>query len=219
MAKAKCCLLLLMPMAVPKSQLQPNEAAAELQRQWENQQRQRQEQQQEQQDQGDWEHQLEDEHQDPQEVQPQCQLGMDRLNNPPQAPFPPPHPQSPPLDPVQTGGQPIDLLDFNPNKPVPSTIQMHPSEYAIKHLEAFKYVPLWMMQGSHWCLHAKANYDHDLPFNDLLFTRNRFLLHIEGAKWSPKVVDSFNWLFFNIETHAFRQQGEWGERVLLHYAS
>ncbi|KIN98396.1 hypothetical protein M404DRAFT_157821, partial [Pisolithus tinctorius Marx 270] len=65
----------------------------------------------------------------------------------------------------------------------------------------------------------RARYDHNLSFNDFLFARNGFLLHIEREKWSPKVVDSFNWFFFNIETHVFRQQGDQGERVLLHYAS
>ncbi|KIM64087.1 hypothetical protein SCLCIDRAFT_115771, partial [Scleroderma citrinum Foug A] len=32
---------------------------------------------------------------------------------------------------------------FNPDKMVASSIQRHPSEYTIKHLKAFKYVPLW----------------------------------------------------------------------------
>ncbi|KIO00953.1 hypothetical protein M404DRAFT_111406, partial [Pisolithus tinctorius Marx 270] len=143
--------------------------------------------------------------------------------------------------------------DFNPNKPVPLTIQMRPSEYTIKQLETFKYVPLWyftregiedatrllrqddakeslalMREGEgsitlrptlSVAASKQARYDHDLSFNDFLFARNGFLLHIEQAKWSPKVVDSFNWFFFNIETHVFRQQGDQGERVLLHYAS
>ncbi|KAG6329179.1 hypothetical protein ID866_9909 [Astraeus odoratus] len=35
------------------------------------------------------------------------------------------------------------MLAFNPNRPVASALQKWPSEYAIKHLEAFKYVPPW----------------------------------------------------------------------------
>ncbi|KAI6138308.1 hypothetical protein BKA82DRAFT_25588 [Pisolithus tinctorius] len=166
--------------------LQPNEATAELQRRWEDQQRQGLERQQNHQGQGEKNHQLDEGHRDPQEDQRQCHPAADVPGNHPRDLPPPPRPQSPPRDPPPADNQSTDPLVFNPNKPVPSTIQMHPSEYAIKRLKTFK---------------------------------NGFLLHIEWAKWLLKVVDSFNWFFFNIETHVFRQQGDWGERVLLHYAS
>ncbi|KAG6329060.1 hypothetical protein ID866_10029 [Astraeus odoratus] len=29
----------------------------------------------------------------------------------------------------------------------------------------------------------------------------------------------FNWFFYNLENHVLWQQAEWGERILLHYAS
>ncbi|KAI6143039.1 hypothetical protein BKA82DRAFT_28828 [Pisolithus tinctorius] len=196
--------------------LQPDEATAELQRRWEDQQRQGLERQQNHQGQGEQNHQPDEGHRDPPEDQRQRHPAADVPGNHPRDLPPPPRPQSPPRDPPPADDQSTDPLDFNPNKPVPLTIQMRPSEYAIKRLETFNITlqPTLSVAAS-----KQARYDHDLSFNNFLFARNGFLLHIEWAKWSPKVVDSFNWFFFNIETHVFRQQGDRGERVLLHYAS
>ncbi|KAG6328554.1 hypothetical protein ID866_10535 [Astraeus odoratus] len=79
---------------------------------------------------------------DPQQAQPQ----------PPSPPCPPlGAPQQPPQ---QMPGQPAPAkasnpLAFNLDKTVASALAMRPSEYAIKCLEAFKYVPLWyfMLEG------------------------------------------------------------------------
>ncbi|KAG6328620.1 hypothetical protein ID866_10469 [Astraeus odoratus] len=45
-------------------------------------------------------------------------------------------------DAAQQEGNP-EMLVFNLNQPVASALQKWPSEYAIKCLDAFKYVPLW----------------------------------------------------------------------------
>ncbi|KIM60733.1 hypothetical protein SCLCIDRAFT_45074, partial [Scleroderma citrinum Foug A] len=142
---------------------------------------------------------------------------------------------------------------FNPDKTVASSIQRRPSEYAIKRLEAFKYVPLWYFTleglteaarvlcqddakeslaltqdtGTGLTLRPTlsisaskfAKYDHNLTFAEFLFAKNNFLTHIERAKWPGPVFDSFNWFFYNLETHVLRQEESRGERVLLHYVS
>ncbi|KAG6326241.1 hypothetical protein ID866_12848, partial [Astraeus odoratus] len=100
-----------------------------------------------------------------------------------------------------------------------------PSEYAIKRLEAFKYVPLWYFTIEGLADAAKimsskhARYNHNLSFTKFLYAKNTFLTHIECAKWPATVVDAFNWFFYNLETHILRQKEEDRERILLHYAS
>jgi len=167
-------------------------------------------------------------------------------------PLPAP-PCLPPVPKEQPVAKEAEALTFNPDKTEASSIQQRPSEYAIKHLEAFKYVPLWyfmledlaeaarvlrqddakeslaLTQGTGTCLSLCptlsisaskfAKYDHNLTFSEFLFTKTNFLTHIEGAKWLGPVVDSFNWFFYNLETHVLQQEESRGERVLLHYAS
>ncbi|KAH0836834.1 hypothetical protein J3R83DRAFT_8613 [Lanmaoa asiatica] len=59
--------------------------------------------------------------------------------------------------------------------------------------------------------------DHQLPFSEFLFARNYFLTTIQNAKWGDTTVDTFNWFFHNIKNHTIREEGDRGERALLHY--
>ena len=191
----------------------------------------------------------------PQEEQRQPPLGQGQgpdQHPPPNSPPVRPRPLSPLLD-EQPAAKEIEALSFNPDKTVASSIQRRPSEYAIKRLEAFKYVPLWYFTleglteaarvlrqddakeslaltqdtGTGLTLRPTlsisaskfAKYDHNLTFTEFLFAKNNFLTHIEHAKWPGPVVDSFNWFFYNLETHVLWQEESQGERVLLHYVS
>ncbi|KAH0831851.1 hypothetical protein J3R83DRAFT_12702, partial [Lanmaoa asiatica] len=60
--------------------------------------------------------------------------------------------------------------------------------------------------------------DHQLAFSEFLFTRNLFLTVIQNANWGEATVDAFNWFFHHLENHIIREEGDRGERALLHYA-
>ncbi|KAG6330001.1 hypothetical protein ID866_9088 [Astraeus odoratus] len=69
---------------------------------------------------------------------------------PPQQPQPPPPappnpPQDPPPLPLTEEAPPRGegAITFNPAAKVVSTLQIRPSDYALKRIEAFKYVPMW----------------------------------------------------------------------------
>ena len=172
-----------------------------------------------------------------------------------QGPAQPPAPQRPQSPPAPQPPAPKadNPLTFNPDKTVTSALPKRPSEYALKRLETFKYVPLWyfslegltdaartlrqsdakdslaLTQDTDSGLtlrptiavsaSKRTKYDHDLTFPEFLFAKNNFLACIERAQWPAPVIDSFNWFFYNLETHALRQGEERGERVLLNYAS
>jgi len=226
----------------------PAQAAAALQQEWERQRMERAGPQPEQQDQGG-----ENGH-GPQENQrqPPPDQGQGPDQQPPPDPLPAP-PRLPPAPEERPAAKEVEALTFNPDKTVASAIQRRPSEYAIKCLETFKYVPLWYFTleglaevarvlrqddakeslaltqetGTGLSLRPTlsisaskfAKYDHNLTFSKFLFAKNNFLTHFERAKWPGLVVDSFNWFFYNLETHVLRQEESRGERVLLHYAS
>jgi len=61
--------------------------------------------------------------------------------------------------------------------------------------------------------------DHQLFYTDFMFAKNHFLTAIESAKWGVKAVDVFNWFFHKLDTHFLQEEGDQGERALLHYAA
>ncbi|KAH0832249.1 hypothetical protein J3R83DRAFT_13223 [Lanmaoa asiatica] len=63
-----------------------------------------------------------------------------------------------------------------------------------------------------------AKLDHQLAFSEFLFARNLFLTAIQNANWGDATVDAFNWFFHHLENHTVREEGDRGERALLHYA-
>ena len=52
-----------------------------------------------------------------------------------------------------------------------------------------------------------------------MYAKNLFLMAIDNAKWGDDTIDAFNWFFHNLDNHSMWEEGERGERVLLHYAS
>ena len=179
--------------------------------------------------------------------------GQDQGPVPPPTPPQPPQRQASPERPLVLAPKADNPLAFNPDKTVSSALSKCPSKYAIKRLEAFKYVPLWyfslegladaarslrqsdakdslmltQVADMGLALHPtitvaafkQARFDHNLTFSEFLFAKNNFMTSIEHAEWPAEVVNSFNWFFYNLDTHQLRQEGERGDRVLLHYAS
>ena len=64
-----------------------------------------------------------------------------------------------------------------------------------------------------------AKLDHCLTYAEYMFAKNHFLTAIENAKWGNEALDAFNWFFHNLDNHQLREEGDRGERALLHYAS
>jgi len=64
-----------------------------------------------------------------------------------------------------------------------------------------------------------AKLDHQLSYADFMFAKNHFLTAIESAKWGVEAVDAFNWFFHKLDTHSLREEGDQGERALLHYTA
>jgi len=63
-----------------------------------------------------------------------------------------------------------------------------------------------------------AKLDHFLTYVEYMFAKNHFLMAIENAKWGNEALDAFNWFFHNLDNHQLREEGDRGERALLHYA-
>jgi len=64
-----------------------------------------------------------------------------------------------------------------------------------------------------------AKLDHCLTYAEYMFAKNHFLTAIENAKWGNEALDAFNWFFHNLDNHQLQEEGDHGERALLHYAS
>jgi len=64
-----------------------------------------------------------------------------------------------------------------------------------------------------------AKLDRYLTYVEYMFTKNHFLMAIENAKWGNEALGVFNWFFHNLDNHQLWEEGDHGERVLLHYAS
>jgi len=64
-----------------------------------------------------------------------------------------------------------------------------------------------------------AKLDHCLIYAEYMFAKNHFLTAIENVKWGNEALDAFNWFFHNLDNHQLREEGDCGERALLHYAS
>ncbi|KAH0839404.1 hypothetical protein J3R83DRAFT_122 [Lanmaoa asiatica] len=155
----------------------------------------------------------------------------------------PPRPQAPLAAPAAED-QPIV---FDPDSTVSTVITSRPADYAIRRIETRKYVPLWyftregLREAAHLIRRAddndtldltqtaqgsiiaraaskNAKLDHQLAFSEFLFARNLFLTAIQNANWGDATVDTFNWFFHHLENHVIREEGDRGERALLHYA-
>ncbi|KIN93062.1 hypothetical protein M404DRAFT_91157, partial [Pisolithus tinctorius Marx 270] len=142
---------------------------------------------------------------------------------------------------------------FNADAIVSSNLLMRPAEYALKKIEAFKFVHMWyftreglqeatqavrqleendtltitqanegnvMLCSANSPMASKnAKPDHGLTFAEYMYAKNHFLMCIENAGWGNQLVNAFNWFFHRIDNHRLRDQGDCGERTLLHYAS
>ena len=64
-----------------------------------------------------------------------------------------------------------------------------------------------------------AKLDHHLPYAEFMYAKNLFLTAIDNVKWGKETVDLFNWFFHNLDNHSIQEEGEWGEKALLLYAS
>ncbi|KAG8217399.1 hypothetical protein J3R82DRAFT_5539 [Butyriboletus roseoflavus] len=135
---------------------------------------------------------------------------------------PPPHGGEAPRGNQGQAGQPIDqphppnmqAIMFNPDTCITTTLTARPANYAIKHIEAFTKVDeghVTVRSASLLTAFKNAKLDHQLSFSKFI--------HRQYEKWGDDTTDSFNWFFHNLDNHPIQEEGDYGERVLLLYAS
>ncbi|KAI6147677.1 hypothetical protein BKA82DRAFT_151958, partial [Pisolithus tinctorius] len=123
---------------------------------------------------------------------------------------------------------------FDPDTVISTNLLTQPAEYAIKKIEAFKFVHMWYFtrEGLQEAVCLKENntlaitqagegnvtlctansltasrnarLDHNLTFANYMYAKNHFLMCIENAGWGHQLVDAFNCFFHKIDNHWLR---------------